>query len=265
MGKYDSLSRFLEGVQDDQRQIELSFGRVDGLVGGLPPSARRLRTWWANNSQAQSLAWNRCGWHVQSVDLAGGSVVFARGRVGGTYAARGRAAASAFPAAAPSLRPEGFQVSSTPALPSISEPVDARVVFEWRRLGAGMLDPAGKISFPGPLPTGPGLYRFTLARPLARTRIYIGESDNLRRRLNTNYRNPGPRQRTSLRINALLVEQLRAGTEVFVDISVSAEVSVAGAPSVSLDLGRKAGRLLAESAALVLAQKKDDADIENLG
>ena len=43
-----------------------------------------------------------------------------------------------------------------------------------------------------------------------RPRIYIGESDNLRRRLAGNYRNPGPSRQTSLRINKELREHLSA-------------------------------------------------------
>src|SRR4051812_47271781 len=89
MGKYDALAQLLGSLPEDQHEVELTFRRIDGLVGGLPPSAQRLRTWWANNSQGQSLAWNRAGWHVRAVDLAGSKVAFARGQVGGTYAARG--------------------------------------------------------------------------------------------------------------------------------------------------------------------------------
>ena len=265
MGKYDPLARFLDGLPDDQHEVELTLGRIDGLVGGLPPSSRKLRTWWANNSQGQSLAWHRSGWHVRTVDLAGSSVVFARGQVGGNYAARGRTAAGAAGhGTSPSVL-DGAPALVVDAQPPHIEAVDARVVFEWSRLGVATLDPTGKVTFPGPLPTGPGLYRFTLTGRSAPNRIYIGESDNLRRRLNSNYRNPGPRQRTSLRINALLVEHLSIGAHVTVDISVVGMLHVADSGPLALDLSRKAGRLLAESAALVLAQHSEDADIENLG
>ena len=262
MAKYDGLARFLGGLPEDQLEADLSFGRIDGLVGGLPSSSRRLRTWWANNSQVQSLAWNRSGWHVQTVDLAGRMVVFARGQVGGTYSGRERTSKkSAADDSAPTMA--GLAAPDT-QLPHI-ETADARVVFKWSRLGDASLDPTGKITFPGPIPAGPGLYRFTLTDQSKRSRIYIGESDNLRRRLSTNYRNPGPRQRTSLRINALLVEHLCMGNEVTVDISVSASFVVPGSVPTVVDLSRKAGRLLVESVALVLAQQSNEADIENLG
>ncbi len=145
------------------------------------------------------------------------------------------------------------------------ETVDARVTFSWRRFGTVALDSVGKLAFPGPLPARPGLYRFTLANQAGRDRIYIGESDNLRRRLGTNYRNPGPRQQTSRRVNAFLVEHLRGGAEVVLDIADGATLLGNGIVTADLDLSRKAGRLFAESAALVLAQHADAVDIENLG
>lgn len=257
MGKYDALGGFLAGLPDDQHEAELTFGRIDALVGGLPPSARTLRTWWANSSHTQSLAWKRSGWHVRTVDLAGSTVVFARGQVGGSFVERGR-------------RPAGGPVDAVSAWgppsaqPTPVETVDVRVHFEWSRLGNTALDSAGKIVFPRPLPAAPGLYRFILTASHGRNRIYIGESDNLRRRL-TSYRNPGPRQRTNLRVNALLVRHLGAGLSVTVDLAVAAVRHSPGSPDTPLDLSRKAGRLLAESAALVLAQRSATADVENIG
>lgn len=265
MGKYEPLARFLDGLPDDQHSVDLSFDRIDGLVGGLPPSSRKLRTWWANNSQGQSVAWRRSGWHVRTVDLAARTVVFSRGKVGGSYAARGRTAASAVGVVSPPALPDDGPPDAVVVEPTYIETVDARVVFNWCRLGVASLDHSGKVAFPGPLPVGPGLYRLTLTSQSAPSRIYVGESGNLRRRLSTNYRNPGSRQRTSLRVNALLVEHLSAGGHVTVDVSVAATVHKSDSASTALDLDRKAGRLLAESAALVLALQSGAAHIENLG
>lgn len=265
MAKYDALGMFLADHADDQHQVELTFGRIDALVGGLPPSARRLRTWWANNSQGQSLTWQRSGWHVLSVDLAGSTVVFARGQVGGSYAARGRVPTKAEPSHGRPAEPADASITAPVEQPAAVGTVDARVTFDWRRLGEVELDSTGKLAFPGPLPASPGLYRFTLVNRAGRSRIYIGESDNLRRRLGTNYRNPGPRQQTSRRVNAFLVEHLRSGAEVVLDIADEATIRAEGIVATRLNLGRKAGRLFAESAALVIAQLDDAADIENLG
>lgn len=90
MAKYTPLAEFLEKVDSSERRITLSFAEVDRLVGGLPPTARRLRQWWANDSKVQARAWRSAGWHVaeRGVDLNEGFVVFERGRVGGTRARR---------------------------------------------------------------------------------------------------------------------------------------------------------------------------------
>lgn len=264
MGKYEALADLLAGVPEGQSEVELTFGRLDRLVAGLPPSARHFRTWWANNSQGQSLAWNQTGWHVRSVDLAGSRVTFARGRGGGSHSAGGRVTAMPSGAVREVTDSKSVERSSARAAPMLVQAVDIRVVFTWVRLGAVVLDGAGKLAFPGPLPTTPGLYKFTLLTP-GRPRVYIGESDNLRRRLSTNYRNPGPSQRTSLRVNHLLTKQIQLGVEVVVDISVAGNLRPSGLEDQGLDFSRKAGRLLAENAALVLAQISGDVDIENLG
>lgn len=260
-GKYEPLGNHLrDEAATGQHQVELTFGTVDRLVGGLPPSARKLRTWWANNSQGQSLAWRDAGWHVASVDLPEARVVFATGEIGGTYADRGRTPATN---RRPSpTRPAPAVIGDLPTL----DTVDVAVHVLWRDAGEVTLDGAGKPTFP-PSPSAPGLYRLTLnGRPShVRARVYIGETDNLRRRLSTNYRSPGPRQKTSLRVNAMLREHLSQGGEVALALTSDVTVRLDADDAYQLDLTRKAARLLSESAALVLAQARDDADIENLG
>lgn len=90
MGKYDPLREHLEAIPSSTRVVTLRFSEVDALVGGLPPSARRLRQWWANDSKAEAMAWRAAGWHVDSrgIDFNAETVRFARGRVGGSQAKR---------------------------------------------------------------------------------------------------------------------------------------------------------------------------------
>jgi hypothetical protein len=92
-GKYAPLERHLQNAAaHGNSTVSLTFSEIDQLVNGLPPSATRYRTWWGNSSQSQSLAWRAAGWHVDSVDLDARRVTFATGRVGGSYADRGRKA-----------------------------------------------------------------------------------------------------------------------------------------------------------------------------
>jgi hypothetical protein len=115
--------------------------------------------------------------------------------------------------------------------------------------GQVVLDESGRPRFPA-LPTQTAVYRLTFTG-VGPDRVYIGETDNTRRR-GQNYRTPGPSQRTSLRINALLCDHLAAGGTVAVATASTAEVIRDGRPAL-LDLAIKAGRVLAEHAALVTA------------
>jgi hypothetical protein len=258
MGKYQPLTgRLRAAAERGQGSIEMTFAEIAALVGGLPDSASSSRQWWANSSHTQALAWREAGYHVEQVHLDRGRVRFALGPRGGTWHDARQASAT---------RPS--RAGGQPATPRerqpIGEPVDVRVILQWTDAGQVSLDRAGKPVF-GVLDTAPGLYRMTFTgADLVRRKIYIGETDNLRRRLSGNYRSPGPRQQTSLRINALLREHLAAGGSVVLAIAQSAELRIAGTDEY-LDLNRKAARLLAENAALVSQQVRDDADIANLG
>jgi len=88
-----------------------------------------------------------------------------------------------------------------------------RVRFGRGERGGRFADSAQTSPTPGSASPGSGIYRLTLTGGItpARPRVYIGESDNLRRRRAENYRNPAPRQQTSLRINAILVDHLTSG------------------------------------------------------
>ena len=88
MAKYDALARYLSSVPSEQTRVEMRLADIDRLVRGLPASAWKYRPWWGNSSHVQARAWRAAGWHVQGVDMRRSRVVFARGQVGGTYAAR---------------------------------------------------------------------------------------------------------------------------------------------------------------------------------
>jgi hypothetical protein len=175
LSKYDPLTRYLEQVRDrDQDGVEVSFGEIDRLVGGLPASAHQHRAWWANNSHAHALSWRAAGFHVEQVYLERGRVRFARGARGGTGHDRQADSRSWPNAAAPVPEPDSG--------PRLKELVDVRVVLRWRAAGTVTLDDTSKPHF-SPQEQVPGLYRLTLSgarveRPL----VYIGETDNLRRR-----------------------------------------------------------------------------------
>ena len=131
------------------------------------------------------------------------------------------------------------------------------VEFDWQPTGEVTLVD-GKLRFP-PLPHAPGTYRRAFHVPGTATRMYIGETDDVRRRAQ-HYRTPGPTQRTSLRMNQELVDVLTRGVRVSQETVMAATISLNDGPWRSLDLGRKTGRLIVENAAIaaVLAERAAD-------
>lgn len=243
MAKYDGLANHLERVED--LSVTLDFAEVDELVRGLPPSARKLRTWWGNSRrQSQSKAWLGAGWRVDTVNLTSERVTFARAVAGhgGTVARR---------AVAPMERPE-------PEGQAGSLELSTRAT--WERWGSVTLDERGRPHFPD-VPDEPGVYRLWLMDGAQRAGLYIGEGQSLRRRLR-NYRSPGAGQQTSLRINGIIVAHLeRGGIEL--DAATRAEVHSAGAWKAA-DLTRKSDRVLVEHAELVRARNEEACEIHNL-
>lgn len=82
VAKYDPLTDFLK--RQEQREIRMSFQRLEDVLGaGLPPSARSDRTWWGNTfnrTRVQAHAWLNAGWKVDAVDLTRELVTFIRSR-----------------------------------------------------------------------------------------------------------------------------------------------------------------------------------------
>jgi hypothetical protein len=143
--------------------------------------------------------------------------------------------------------------------------VEVHISVDWRDAGVIALDADEEVLFPA-LPRQPGLYEMTFAggRGQTRFRVYIGETDDLRRRA-SHYRNPGPTQETNRRLNAVIKAHITGGGAVRLAIATAARVtSQVGGTAQPLDLTRKAPRVLAESAAIVLAQLTGTAEIENL-
>jgi hypothetical protein len=131
---------------------------------------------------------------------------------------------------------------------------------QWVRLGGVTLGSDGKIVLPSP-PSLPGVYRFLLSGPAPS--IYIGETDQLSRRF-SGYRNPGPSQRTNMRLNDTMRRTLGSGQPVIVEVVTSAWVEI-GTVREPLDLARRSHRALAEEAALMEARLGSMGTIESIG
>jgi hypothetical protein len=66
--KYDPLARFL--ANQHPRPVTLTFGEMDRIVGGLPPSAGTYPSWWGNaTGHPHAFAWMSAGYRAQDVRL----------------------------------------------------------------------------------------------------------------------------------------------------------------------------------------------------
>ncbi len=79
-GKYGALARLL-GTQA-RSEVQLTFDEIsDAVPGGLPPSAYKHASWWANDAsgrRVQARAWMAAGWRTSHVDVKGQEVTFAK-------------------------------------------------------------------------------------------------------------------------------------------------------------------------------------------
>jgi hypothetical protein len=75
--KYEPLAERLR--QEANERVELTFGQVGSLVGGLPVSARRFAQWWENTPHhSQARAWLAAGFRVEGADRSREIVRFVR-------------------------------------------------------------------------------------------------------------------------------------------------------------------------------------------
>ena len=80
-GKYQRLYKHLCALQ--AAEWRSSFGEIESVLGfELPPSARRHRQWWENQSSGKghshALAWIVAGWETADVDMAAETLLLRR-------------------------------------------------------------------------------------------------------------------------------------------------------------------------------------------
>jgi hypothetical protein len=140
----------------------------------------------------------------------------------------------------------------------LAKELAARFRLRWKAVGTLHFDAAGKLSFPEVAAT-PGIYRLHLSTAQGGS-LYVGEAVDLRRRFG-NYRNPGPTQQTSQRINDALKACLLTGGSIAIDIAAQPISLSIGKRSFSADLADKATRRMLEHAAIVAHRAHDIEDL----
>jgi len=238
--RYEALTAALKGRTEPV--VTFTFGELDRLVGGLPPSARTHPAWWSNSrtSRPHSRFWLDAGRRARP-DFNAERVTFELGAE-----------------TAPAPRQKRFGPTRVPAqLEPTGDAETGTIRFEWLDAGTIDLDSSNKPVFDR-LPSEPGVYRFSFTDADGRlVGVYVGESDNLARRMG-HYRNPGPTQPTNQRIHARILQVLGAGGDAALAVATTASID-----KDALDFTSRPARLLAENLALARAAQQQ-LPIENL-
>jgi hypothetical protein len=79
--RYAPLAIHLQSLPRRQEKVEVTFDDIERIIGDeLPPSARQLHTWWANDAKShlQSQEWLNVGWRVATLNMTEERGTFAR-------------------------------------------------------------------------------------------------------------------------------------------------------------------------------------------
>lgn len=227
MAKYDPLEMHLNQLREQKRyEWNTNFKHVENTLGFvLPASARKYPEWWANESlsyttKSQCRAWGSAQWKTAHVNISNETLSF--------FATRNT-------------------TSPSPTKPTHVETL--AVAFHWDRKGYVQFDHKGRLKFPVLLPEA-SVYKLSIQFN-DMTNIYIGETDNLRRRAQ-GYRTPGITQATNKRIRAIIETALKSdGT---------AEISILNIASSNniYNLDNRFIRRLFENAAIISYIGRDE-------
>ena len=195
------------------------------------------------------MAWVSSGWKTTDLNLLGNTVTFIRDQSNSPVVKTVDSHQKTFnvKTVAP-VEKADWKTSTVFAETSL------KLTVSWKEAGKVRLDRSNKLAFPKS-PKKPGLYRFRISNS-----HYIGETVNIRRRFQ-NYRNPGPKQPTNLRINKAIHKTLSEGKAVFVDV-ISDEVIISNqGVEASFDLSSKSTRRFIENGIIF---REESEEIENL-
>lgn len=233
MSRYRNLTDHLTSIGDDA--VTLSFDEIDDLVGGLPPSARKHASWWANSTKpsGQSRHWMTAG-RKASVDMDQLLVTFRKADVAPT-SKRERAARRETGV------DDGVVTRKAVTLQPSGEFVRTSITYEWQH--AGEIRSSGAKLEPPVLPARPGVYRIAVDTGVA-VSYHVGETDNLFRSM-ASLRDPNSSQDGARPMAELLTKTLGTAGSARVEVITSALFG-----GDALDLSLQPARRLVESTAL---------------
>ena len=83
MSKYDPLEDYLKQANDED--VPMGFSEIEHVLGfELPPSSRKQRAWWSNNTSnnVMTRAWIDAGFETVEVDMTAEKLTFKRVKKG---------------------------------------------------------------------------------------------------------------------------------------------------------------------------------------
>ena len=239
MGIYDPIENHLRNLTGDRWVV--SFSEIESILGrSLPASARKHEPWWSNSHAdgRHNSAWLDAGWMCTDLSLSRQCVTFRKAAKDQTHKV---------PRLERNVRPDPEDTRRIVCDWDEANKGRVSLSWTWQPLGTVRLDASQRLLFPK-ASVGPAIYRLRIRRDNKEAR-YVGEAENLSRRFG-NYRNPGPTQQTSLRINSILKAALADNAEIAV-ACIQAAASIVGLTGESpADLSSKVVRCLFENAVL---------------
>ena len=252
MGKYDKLHDYLQAFEG--AEMEMRFNEIEKVLGfALPQSAYIYPAWWSNNNQsnAQARSWLTAGYHTRLVNIPMKSVVFQRkgsavqgvlymgveketyhrnhfGRKNitesefGAKEAEDNEKCSVTQNNADVLYMHGYPFRFIQTLiPKIEngEIMEHRPQERFVNIKNIRLSENGSGTFCWftiKAPESPGVYLWIADNET----IYVGETENLRKRFNLGYGNISPRncyeggQSTNCKMNKVVMEYYKVGKPV---------------------------------------------------
>ena len=191
--KYDPLQEHLKVLPTSRKSVTLRFAEIEKLIkANLPKSASEYQEWWANQSYgSQAPAWLGAGFVVESVDVGRKIVRFRRDST--TRGSRKKS-----------------QAKKTKQRRN-SQPIDEKLLLDagFKKYGKWEFKDE-HIHLVGDIPTKAGVYAHVVNGKVH----YVGVATmGLKKRLYF-YGKPGSTQRTSIRVNGLIKEELKSGRRV---------------------------------------------------
>lgn len=191
--KYSPLQDYLRELPTSEKEVTLRFAEIEKIIGAkLPESAFTYREWWANQKGgSRAPHWQAAGFIVDTVDMKRNLAYFRRDKV--------------VPRA--KKKPQTKQRKQG----TKNKPIDAKLLLDagFKRYGRWEFE-GEHIHLVGDIPTDPGVYAHVVDGKV----YYVGVATmGLKKRLYF-YAKPGSTQRTSIRVNGLIKEELKAGRTV---------------------------------------------------